>query len=151
LFQENSQVDIVTGGAGQRIKIDAFAFETRVFVLLPAMAAVTGCRLLLPVAEEIGFDMDLVAGGAVDRAPVVHAAKERDLLRARGFMRMTAQAGVELIFPWCNIRTASEGGQRREPAAAMGPRHVDASGTMTGLTGLCGGGGLRIFGIPVGV
>ncbi len=99
LFQQSSVVDIVAGRAGQRIKIDALAFKPRVFLFLLAMAAVTGFLLLLLVADRIGLGMSLVAGGAIDRSLVVHAANKADSFGTGVFIRMTGQADVDLFFP----------------------------------------------------
>ena len=85
------------------------------------MAAVTGIRLLVLVASRIRFGMGLVAGGAVDRSRVVHTANKSDPPHAGVFIRMTGQAGVDLVFPGRNVLAASERGQRRETATAMRP------------------------------
>ena len=114
-------MDIVASRAGQCIKIDTLAFKPRVFFFLLAMAAVTGFRLLILVADRIRFGMGLVAGGAVDRSLVVHTANKSDPPHAVVFIRMTGQTGVELVFPGRNVFTASERGQRRETATAMRP------------------------------
>ena len=92
-------MDVVAGRAGQRVKIDTLAFEPRVFFFLLAMAAVTGFRLLVLVADRIGLGMGLVASGAVDRSLVVHTADKADPSGACFLIRMTGQAGMYLFFP----------------------------------------------------
>ena len=114
-------MDIVAGRAGKRLKIDTLAFEARMFFPLLAMAAVTGFRLLVLVADRIRFGMGHMAGGAVDRSLVVHTANKSDPRCAGVFVRMTGQTDVDLVFPWRNVLTASERGQRRETATTMRP------------------------------
>ena len=114
-------MDIMASRAGQCIKIDTLAFKPRVFFFLLAMAAVTGFRLLVLVADRIRFGMDHMASGAVDRSLVVHTANKSDPRCACVFIRMTGQTDVELVFPWRNVLTASERGQRRETATTMRP------------------------------
>ena len=121
LFQKRSVVDIVASRAGQCIKIDTLAFKPRVFFFLLAMAAVTGFRLLVLVADRIRFGMGHMASGAVDRSLVVHTANKSDPPCTCVFVRMTGQADVDLFFPWRNVLTTSERGQRRETATAMRP------------------------------
>ena len=121
LLQKHSVVDIVASRAGQCIKIDTLAFKPRVFFFLPAVAAVTGFRLLVLVTDRIRFGMGLVAGGTVDRSLVVHTANKSDPPCAGVFIRMTGQADVDLVFPWRNVLTASKRGQRRETSTAMRP------------------------------
>ena len=99
LFQKRSVVDIVASRAGQCIKIDTFAFKPRVFFFLLAMAAVTGFRLLVLVADRIRFGMGHMASGAVDRSLVVHTADKSDPPCTCVFIRMAGQAGVDLVFP----------------------------------------------------
>jgi hypothetical protein len=121
LIQKNGIVDIVASRAGQCIKINTLAFKPGVFLFLLAVAAVTGGRLLILVSERVGFDMDLVACGAIDRSFIVHTANKANPFGACVCIRMTGQAGMDLFFPGRDVLTASERGQRRETAAAMRP------------------------------
>ena len=127
---------IVAGGTTQCVKIDALVFEPGVIGQVSPMAAGTGCRLGFPVTDRVCFSMNGVAGGTVDGPPVVSAADKLDLAVSHAFLRMTAQAGMQLFLSWGRVLFPSKPGQGWETATAVCTGNMDASGAMTGFTAI---------------
>jgi hypothetical protein len=93
------QVHIVTGPAGQRVKINALTFEAGVLVNLPAVTTAAGQPLLFIVAHWITRDMHGVAGGAINRALIVRAAGKPDHVGPRSLFGVASHADAELLVP----------------------------------------------------
>jgi hypothetical protein len=62
---------VVTGPAGQGIKINIAILEVLMFLQSLAVTAVAGCDLLICILHRINFDMNCMTGRAVDGLTVV--------------------------------------------------------------------------------
>jgi hypothetical protein len=90
-------VNIVTGPAGERVKINTLVFEPGVFSFLLAMAPVANPVLLGFVLDRIRFNVQLVAPGAVDTVAIVHAVPKDYRIALKLIAGMTVKTGVDLF------------------------------------------------------
>jgi hypothetical protein len=92
-------MNVMAGGATQRVEIDTLFLESRVLPDISSVAAATGPVLVFFIADRVGFAVHGVTGRAVDIGSVMCAAHEHDLPLSHAFISMTRQTGVQLLVP----------------------------------------------------
>ena len=89
----------MAGGAAQRIKINTLFLKSRMFPDIPAVTSATGFGLGFFIVHHIGFSMQSVTPRTIDGGPVMCAAYKHGSFLTHAFIRMTGQAGMQLLFP----------------------------------------------------
>jgi len=126
-------VDIVTGPAGERVKINTLVFKPGVFRSLLAVTPEANLVLLSFVFDRIKFNVKLVAPGTVDIPAIVHTVPPDNRIALEPIAGMTVQAGVDLLLSVRKLAAATEMDHFGKTLAAMGAGHVKTTGTVTGF------------------
>jgi hypothetical protein len=132
-----SLMHVVTGPAGQGIEVNITFLEMIVLLQILPVTAVTGCNLLVGIFHRVDFDVNGMAGRAIDVLAVVGTAVPFDHRPAAFFFMVTGETGINLRVPRRKIGTAAKIDHFREARAAVRARNMNAARAMTGFTALC--------------